>query len=637
MAIELVSNQMIPSVIGTPLPFLSFEPTPTVLVPRPPIENVSAETKTLLENTEIPVNHPPSLACRLRDLCNIPDTLPSPPAPRQVGEQATFWALNQDTSTNFQVTATLRYVTDHLYFWVENGLNYKQADLERLAVTFESHIYPTDREYFGSEWIPGVDGDQHIYTLYVRNLGSGVAGLFGPNDESNPLIDKYSNGHEMFFINSSSSLGGSYVYSIMAHEFQHMIHWYQDRNEESWLNEGFSELAAYLNGYYGGGFDWLYLNDPDLQLNDWPDQIGDSRPHYGASYLFLNYFLDRFGEQATRVLVQDQQNGLASVDSTLQQIEATDHQTGEPITTDGFFLDWAITNYVMDGSIGDGRYIYHKNPSVSQTRVTETVSTCPFEPAARTVHQYGVDYIRITCVGDFTLHFNGATSARIMEADAHSGSYAYWSNIGDISDMTLTHEFDFTSTPAPITFSYWTWYDLEKDYDYVYLEASTDGQHWQILSTPSGTANNPAGNSYGWGYNGRSDGWIQESLDLSKFSGQRVSLRFEYVTDAEIYARGLFLDDVSLPAIGYAADFEADNGGWQAAGFVRIQNQLPQTFRLALVVAGKNETTVHIIPLHRDQTADVPLHLIWGEQATLVVTGTTRFTRELAAYQIEIR
>jgi immune inhibitor A len=37
-----------------------------------------------------------------------------------------------------------------------------------------------------------------------------------------------------------------------------MIHWYQDRNESSWLNEGFSELAAFLNGYGGGGFDYVY-------------------------------------------------------------------------------------------------------------------------------------------------------------------------------------------------------------------------------------------------------------------------------------------------------------------------------------------------------------------------------------------
>lgn len=633
-AIVLLSEPYIPLIFGTPVP-LPFEPTPTVFVARPPAQDVPLETQRLLENTEIPVNNPPDLACRLRNICNIPATLLPPVAPRQVGEEQTFWVLNHDTNTNFRVTATLRYVTDHLYFWVDNGIHYNQNDLEALADAFETKIYPTDREFFGSEWTPGVDGDVHIYALYARNLGSGVAGLFGAGDEYNPLASPYSNGHEMFYIDSGTSLGADYVYSTVAHEFQHMIHWYQDRNEEAWVTEGSAELAAFINGYDTGGFDWLYTNNPDLQLNDWPDQTGNSRPHYGASFLFLAYFLDRFSEEATKALVRDQENGMVSVDDTLRQIGATDPQTGQPITADDFFLDWAIANYVRDGSVGDGRFIYHNYPSAPKTSDTETISDCPAEMKS-TVHQYGVDYIRIACNGDYTLSFSGATSARILPADPHSGSNAFWSNLGDASDMTLTRQFDFTAISAPITFSYWTWYDIEKDYDYVYVEASTDGQHWQILITPSGTANNPTGNSYGWGYNGTINGWIQESVDLSQFAGQKVSLRFEYVTDEEVTTGGFLLDDLSIPAIHYTEDFEKDEGGWTAAGFARVQNVLPQTFRLALILQGGNGTTIQVIPLNVDQTAEIPLHLSGGEQAILVVSGTTRFTRELAAYQIEI-
>jgi hypothetical protein len=43
-----------------------------------------------------------------------------------------------------------------------------------------------------------------------------------------------------------------------------------------------------------------------------------------------------------------------------------------------------------------------------------------------------------------------------------------------------------------------------------------------------------------------------------------------------------------------------------------------------------------MIPLDDDQTAEVPLSLSAGEQAILVISGTTPFTREGAAYQIEI-
>jgi hypothetical protein len=635
----LLSGPIIPPIVISPMPFVTSEPTPTVVVPRLPVESVPLDTRTLLENTDVPINDPPGLACRLQDKCNIPPTLEPPPAPREAGTTDKFWVTNVDTNESFQVDATLRYVTPHVYFWVENDVNYDESELKALADTFENKIYPTDREFFGSEWSPGIDGDPRIYILYVRGMGFSIAGYFSSADELHPLAHEYSNAHEMFLFNADNvNLSDEFTYGVLAHEFQHMIHWYQDRNETSWINEGFSEMAAFLNGYDVGGFDYLYISDPDLQLNDWPNDQNATSPHYGAGFLYLTYFLDRFGEDATKALVKDPANGFDSVDDVLRQINAVDPQTGQPIHADDLFIDWAVTNFLMDKSVGDGRYDYHNYPNAPQTSATETISTCPFQPATRTVHQYGVDYIAITCSGDLTLSFTGSTLTRLLPADPYSGSYAFWSNKGDESDMTLTREFDFSYVSAPITFSYWTWYDLEKDYDYVYLEASTDGQHWQIPITPSGTAENPSGNSYGWGYNGLSNGWIQESVDLSRFAGQKVSLRFEYVTDAAVNGEGFLLDDVSIDAINYSSDFEADDGGWQAAGFAHIQNVLPQTFCLALVLQSDQGTTVQIIPLSADQMADIPLHIGGGvKEATLVVSGTTRFTRELAAYQFEVR
>ena len=136
--------------------------------------------------------------------------------------------------------------------------------------------------------------------------------------------------------------------------------------------------------------------------------------------------------------------------------------------------------------------------------------------------------------------------------------------------MTLTREFDFTNQTGPLTMRYWTWYDLEKDYDYLYLTASLDGEDWQIQITPSGTAEDPSGNSYGWGYNGVSSGgagWIQEEVDLSDFAGKKVQLRFEYITDGAVNGEGFLVDDIEVPQIDYFADFETDDGGWSAEGF----------------------------------------------------------------------
>jgi hypothetical protein len=201
--------------------------------------------------------------------------------------------------------------------------------------------------------------------------------------------------------------------------------------------------------------------------------------------------------------------------------------------------------------------------------------------------------------------------------------------------MTLTREFDFTGVSGPIEISYRTWYDIETDWDYLYLETSEDGETWQIMTTPSGTGTDPSGNSYGWGYTGVTDGWIEEKVDLSQFAGKKVFVRFEYVTDAAVNGEGLLLDDVKVEAAGYSSDFEADDGGWTAEGFVRIQNVLPQTFGLALILT--SDSSVKLIPLDPDQTAEIPISLQAGEKAYLIVTGTTRFTRELASYQIEIK
>jgi hypothetical protein len=599
----------------------------------------SQETLNTLTDTIVPINDAYSISERLEGKQDIPPTLDPPVAPFQLGARKSFWASNTDTNENFQVPATLHYITDHSYFWIQDGLSYKEKDLRDLAEAFEQQIYPTNREFFGSEWTPGLDGDPHIYILYAKGLGGNIAGYFSSVDSINPLVQEYSNGHEMFVFNADNvNLREEFTYGVLAHEFQHMIHWYRDRNESSWLNEGFSDLAMFLNNYEIGGHDYLYAEDPDLQLNDWPNDQDLTSPHYGASFLFLNYFLDRFGEEATQALVANPDNGMDSIDLVLQEMNITDPSNGSPVKADDMFADWAVTNYLNDPGVADGRYTYSDYPQAPQFSDTETIRNCEPGLQTRDVHQYGVDYIQIKCRGNTTLKFEGSTQVPVLPADPNSGSYAFWSNKGDESDMTLTHTFDFTGQSGPLTLSYRTWYDIEEDWDFVYLEASTDGENWQMISTPSGTAQDPTGNNYGWGYTGLSGGgpqWIEEQVDLSNYAGQEVKIRFEYITDAAVNGEGLLLDDISIPEIGYFSDFETDDGGWEADGWVRIQNVLPQTFGVSLIKSG-DSTTVEEVQLLADNTAEIPLEFGNGvDEITLVVSGTTRFTRQPAAYRFD--
>jgi immune inhibitor A len=189
---------------------------------------------------------------------------------------------------------------------------------------------------------------------------------------------------------------------------------------------------------------------------------------------------------------------------------------------------------------------------------------------------------------------------------------------------------------GPVEISYWTWYDIEEDWDYLYLEASTDGEVWEILQTPSGTDYNPSGNSYGWGYTGQTGHWIEETVDLSQYAGQNVWIRFEYITDAAINGEGLLLDDVRIEAINYQSDFEADEGGWEAQGFARVDNVLPQTYRLSLILKG-DTTTVTNIELNPDQTVEIPLSLEPRRGSRPDRYGHSAFHHHPSEYQIEIK
>ncbi len=624
--------------VVAPTPYTSSDSLRTPPLPAPP---QAEEMRRLLAEAQVPVADPIELAGRLLGITGVPRVLAQSAAPVSLGSVDEFWVSNEDSGENFRVTAEMVYATPHVYLWIQQGVDFDEADARDLVDTFEERIYPTDREFFGREWTPGIDGDPHIYILFTRGMGDWVAGYFGYSDEYSPLVHEYSNAHEMFYVSADGqSLRDEFTYGILAHEFQHMIHWHLDANEDNWLDEGLADVAAFLNGYGVGGWDAAYAEDPDIPLTFWPSG-SDSNLHYGQAFLFNVYFLDRFGSEATQALVAHTANGLDAMDRVLSDRGVTEEGSGRVMTADDAFRDWAVAELLLDPAVGDGRYSIESYPSAPRLAPAEDYADCPLLPTSLSVQQYGIDVLRIRCPGEHTLLFQGQTMIRVLPQDPPIGSWGFWSNRGNVSDMRLTRAFDLRSAGGPLTLSYRLWYDLEEDYDYVYLEASADGGvTWEILQTPSGRGTNPSGNAYGWGYTGTSGGepasWIEEQVDLSAYAGQEILLRFEYVTDSSVNGNGLLLDDLALPAIGYAEDFETGEGGWQAEGFVRLYNRLPQSYRLVLVERG-GQTRVRELALDEHNQADVSLSL-GGEfdEAFLVVMATARASWEPAPYQIEI-
>ena len=602
-----------------------------------PIDDPATANLQILEDEVIPQRDPLELALRLKGITTPRAQLSEPPQIYENGAVRSFWVLDLYGNSYRQIDAYLAYQTDHLYFWIEDDVAYDQDAVVQLATIFESHIYPTDRELFGSEWTPGVDNDEHLVIVFARQLGE-AAGYFSSTDSFTHEVKTFSNQAEMFYLSADYlNLEDSYTYSVLAHEFQHMIHWHQDRNETSWLNEGLSELAVDINGYETGGFDSLFSFDPDLQLTFWPgDDQGGSSANYGSSYLFVRYLYSQFGEQMIKDVVSSPANGMTSIDEILQDyIGALDTDNSAPLG-DQVFQNWTIANYLQAPDINNGIYGYGNFNNLPYFAAREAVD-CDSDWTDATVSQYGTDYISVDCSGNFEIEIEADGIVELFSVAPYSGEHYFWSNYGDESHMLLHREFDLSEVSGPITLSYWTWFDLERDYDYVYVTASTDGDEWVILDSPGCTSEDPTGANYGCGYNGLSSGWIQETVDLSDFAGEEVTIQFEYITDASVNGEGLVIDDISLDAIGYFTDFEEDDGGWQGEGFVRVSNQLPQSFAAALIQAGDEITVDKWISASDFRTSIQVENSNDQDEIILAISGLTRYTRLPANYRYRVR
>ncbi len=647
---------------GVPLPTATatFAP-PVAASPSISVSEEAEETLLAITRAEIPERDLYDLAVRFMGVS--PDTprvasTTNPDYP--VGTRRLFHVSNVDTDEQFDIYAILRYKTDHVYMWVEEGAEVNEKRLQAAADLFEEHTYPTNRAFFGSEPSPGVDGDPHLSILHARGLGGTVAGYFSSADSIVQEVRPDSNEMEMFYINLDNIFVGDDFYNgVLAHEFQHMIHWNNDLNEETWLNEGCSELAmalndrAYPGGHYDvGGSHYDYLRRPDTQLTAWPEgTAGDASANYGAAYLFMEYFLGRFGEEATQALVAHPENGMESVDAVLQEL-------GVSFTHKELFADWAAANLLDDPDAGE-IYAYDVL-DLPSPRLEDKVKV-EDDPVTEsgTVHQYGVDYIGIDSRQPVRLTFRGSTESRLLDTEAHSGQYIWWSNRADESDSRLTRVVDLRGvTEAELRF--WTWYHIEKDWDYAYVvvgvplggdtlpevldgETARERVAWVILddATLGCTTDNPNNNNLGCGFTGKSGGWKQLSADLTPFVGKEIALRFEYVTDAAVNQPGFAVDDVEVVADGrslFRDDVEGGAHAWVAEGFVRHANVIPQEWIVQLVIY--NEVP-DVEPLLLPNGATEGEWLIpfnaTVHRATLIVSAVAPSTTEVASYEFTLK
>ncbi|MCY3544302.1 MAG: immune inhibitor A [Chloroflexi bacterium] len=635
----------VPTALPTPLPPatsippLAISPTPAAPSPSPLVSPTPPEP---------PVRDLFALAQRYRmvDADGAPLTRTLPPDPNccEVGHMREFFVTDLIDRRFYTVEARLLAVSENAYWYADVDTELTEQQLERTAAVFEQDIRPPIVDAIGDIWKPGVDGDPHLVVLHTPLRAA--AGYFSSSDSYPRSTHPRSNQSEMIVMDGSWLLPGVEPYfSVLAHEFQHAAHWNLDLGEDVWINEGFSEVATQTAGFQASFVD-IFMARPEAQLNYWPDEPRDTLPHYGGATLFVEYLMVHYGGAAKLgELAREPLDGVNGVERYLSQYGANFADV---------FADWTVANY-LDGRL-DGMALGDDAKSLAKYRYPDR--SVQLGGARRVSGDYDISTtqpqltaryfeLRLTS-GDAQVDFSGDATVAQVAAKCRSGRYCWWGNNGDSIDSTLTRELDLSGVDAA-TLEFWMWHDIEEDWDYAYASVSTDGgDTWTTLDGEHTTRHDPLGANYGAGITGisgkggsgdsantsESAEWVQERMDLSRYAGMNsMLLRFEYITDEGVNLGGILLDDIAIPEIGFTDDAESD-GDWQAHGFRRIDNALPQTFAL------------HIIEFATDGSVSVRharrnSFTIEGfgsrlNYAVLVVAPTTHQTYQPASYSLRV-
>jgi hypothetical protein len=174
-----------------------------------------------------------------------------------------IWARNIQTQVSYCVPVELVSTKTNVVVYKQRGLSVSY-NLENFATEFNDSIYPKLVSSFGEPSDVDKDGKIKILVLDIQDGSSGnsayVAGFFDPinffRDGTNaPLRSNfaevlYLDGKEL--ITNLASDPTAFA-STAAHEFQHLIRYsYMNAarvNDDTWINEGTSEVASDIAGY----------------------------------------------------------------------------------------------------------------------------------------------------------------------------------------------------------------------------------------------------------------------------------------------------------------------------------------------------------------------------------------------------
>ena len=533
----------------------------------------------------------------------------------EVGDVETFWLIDLVAEEAHRPEFELRSITEHANWYVQAGLAVPQVDLTQATSFFEKEVYPRVVSTFGKNRHTGENGGPRLTILNADIRGAG--GYFSSDDTQPSIVAPFSNHREIIYINAAViPPGGPSYQEVIAHELSHAIHWRHDPTEEAWVNEGLAEYAITAIGAPLMATHQFLRTGP-VSLVHWPYSSSSSVANYGGASLFIHYLLEHYPSKGgPQTLMEQPENGTAGVTAYLRK-------TGYDVAFRGVFKDWVVANFLDQP---EGKYGYAALQA--KPRVRKIIAD--FSEYESSIPQYSVQYIDLSDFsGPVRVKFQGQTETPLLPTEAGPQG-CWWSNSGDSINSTLTASLDLTGL-SRATLSYGLWYDIEEGWDYAYVAASLDGgTKWSILNAPGTTAEDPFGKNLGVGYTGNSGGWTIESVDLSKFAGEQVLLRFQYVTDDAANGIGLCLRKAAVTS----ANSPQPIGDWQPQGFVLTSNRVPQDY-IVQVIEVSVEPRVTTVPLDENNEGrflvERPEDL---ERLVVAVAAVAPKTRQRAAYTL---
>jgi hypothetical protein len=406
--------------------------------------------------------------------------------------------------------------------------------------------------------------------------------------------------------------------ATFAHEYQHLLEYYRDANEVTWVNEGLSDFAQILTGYAHPkkpitelGFDghiqaylgWLEVQTdanpnprvggPENSLNLWEEQPNEVLSDYGAAYSFMEYLDSRYGHGFMRNLHRGAGNGFEGLNDLL--VKTADKESPKDVVH-----EW-LAMAALDGVLDEGATLTGGTPAKYKAKAMHASINWDNDDAYALpgAPPNGADFVRLRD-GDGYLNsddidsitFDGADTLPpgpvewVVDTDppSHSNDPALYSGSGADLDRAIIAEVSVSSQDPTLRFE--TNYEIDDGFDFGFVQVSTDGgrtyrslENADTTDQADGGAiaevqdNLPGftGNSGcppGSQINGTCDpSWVQEEFDLSAYAGQDILVAFRYVTDRAVNLPGWWIDDVE---VGNKKVSQGNNlTGWQSPTEVR--------------------------------------------------------------------